>query len=278
LIPRNSGRHRSSLRDATGYMWIREFYVAREGEEPYCALVEPVDGAGYWGVARAVENLVFAPQGRDSDANTLRICGFFARYGKPGAQVESWLRDGAAHFGSGINMAQESLSRLQYGPPRGPFGLMTRYSSISHTGLACLAGVDTACLKVFIDGANRETTFSFGRWNPEEYRIGSPVDFFGSRTRFGEEFGAMEPYIFTSLEREFGVERFELFWASELPVLEAFQSAFGVTADEWVMSWARDLYGSVDRGPAVPAKAALLSFLTFGLLGGGALLMGRRKA
>jgi len=281
LIPRNTGGHPSSLKNHYGYMWTqREFYVAREGESPFCALVESVAGAGSYEMARTLNRLVFIPQDNLSDPNALRICGFFARYGVPGTQVNEWLRDGAALFGSGFNMARRSLVYLQDRGPRGPFGLITRYSSISHTGLACLAGVDSACRDIFMRGGRVGTLMWWARdWKePEEFLIDSPVDYLRSRWQSWGHLGYMDPYIFTSLEEEFGVDRFEAFWSSELPVEKAFQAAFGVPVDKWVMSWAQGLYGSVDRGPAVPLNATLLTFLTFGLFGSGALYMGRRRS
>ena len=78
------------------------------------------------------------------------------------------------------------------------------------------------------------------------------------------------------LEEEFGPERFGRFWQSPRSPSEAFEDAFGEPMDLYVMRWAKKYYDPIPRGPGVPVQATLLTFLTLGILAGGALRRGRR--
>jgi hypothetical protein len=59
-------------------------------------------------------------------------------------------------------------------------------------------------------------------------------------------------------------------------VEEAFESSFGKPVGPWAMDWAKDRFGAIDIGPAVPVSATLFSLLALGILAGGAVYAGRR--
>ena len=63
------------------------------------------------------------------------------------------------------------------------------------------------------------------------------------------------------LEHDFGEERFEQFWKSELPVEDAFETAFGIEAGEWMRQWSIHHYGPVDGGPRPSFALAGFSLL-----------------
>jgi hypothetical protein len=267
FVPRTLNGHPRAPKNRYGYRWTqREIYVAREGEEPFCALLEPVAvEGGYNGLNNTVRRLVFLPRDSVSAPNTLRICGYYARYGVPGSEIEDWLRRGGAAFASGSNIYRRSDLIRMRGNIRRLFGGLGYFYNLSAVGLGCLGGLAPACLTTFQGDSRPFQPWVRNIQGLRDKAADSPVDFLSSRWRIQGHLGGYEEYMFESLEMEFGPDRFEAFWNSEQPVLEAFQEAFGLPAEEWVMAWAQKLYGTLDRGPSVPLNASLLTFLTIGL-------------
>lgn len=278
LIPNNTDLHPSAPRTWTGGAWNRrEFFIARGSEDPFCALVEPVAREGIRDLETVVERLVFLPRNPQEKPNTLRICGYYARYGPPGEEVERWLRRGASEFASGVNR-----DGRQYLPPfqgiRGVFGRISLFTGISLRGMACLGSSEPACEAAFLlagpSGQEKSPLGSSPRFPPED----SPVDFFANRYgRMDPDFGSLDGFLLPALEEEFGPDRFRRFWKSDRPVLQAFQSAFEVPAGRWTGAWTRGYLGTVDRGPTVPLTASVISLATVGLFALAAGFTGRRR-
>ncbi|MFC1660309.1 hypothetical protein ACFL3S_02435 [Gemmatimonadota bacterium] len=276
LVPRGQSAHPAAP-DRFGFMWgLREYYVGREGEDPFCYLVNPVAEKGGSGVNYVTQNLVHIPPDSVSNPNTLRLCGFFARFGRPGPGIMAWLRDGAFRMGTGVDRGRFPQ---RAGPVRRAFGQPVRHTysqEISPRALACLGGDEEACRAAFLAPVEGFPPWGLARTDLKAYLEDSPADFLSHRWWGGGDLGWFEDFLFQDLEEEFGPERFQAFWNSGTHVEEAFLAAFGQPAGDWMMGWARRQFGKIDRGPVVPANATLFTFLTLGILAGGAVVMGRR--
>jgi hypothetical protein len=258
-------------------MWgLREYYIGGDGQAPFCYVVNPVATTGGHGVNYVARNLVFIPPDSVSSPNTLRICAWFARYGEPGPEVLAWLRDGAFRMGTGVDRGRLPGG---VGGLRGAFGRPVReyyVPDVSPRGLACLGDLPEACRAAFAAPGDGFPAWGYDRTELAAYVEGSPVDFLGLRWWGGADLGQHEQFLFQDLVEEFGPARFGAFWRSDADLEKAFESAFGVPVAQWMMTWARRHYGELQRGPGVPARASLFTFLTLGLLVGGAMYMGRR--
>jgi hypothetical protein len=278
LVPKGASSH-SEAPDRYGILWsLHEFYVAREDEDSFCYLVAPVGGAGKGssGVNWTARHLVYLPRDSVSDPNTLRLCAFFAEYGDPGARVMEWLRRGGFLFGVGVNRDQYAGGR---GPLRGVFGLRIGRSyryEVSPRALACLGDDRDACRALFLFPKEEGLSWGGRRIDQEWYLDRSAADFLVSRWGSDQDLGVFGEFVLADLEGDFGSEKFGAFWRSEKGVGEAFLEAFGEPPGEWLKSWAWRHYGEIDRGPGVPVKATFFTFLTLGILAGGAVYMGRR--
>jgi hypothetical protein len=240
--------------------------------------VEPViPGPGYNGPANVVNRLVFLPRDGVSVPNTLRICGYYARYGVPGPEVEAWLREGGAVHGSGADLLRRSLYTRAMGPLRRAFGRFNVLNRLPAVGMACLAGEEAECRHAFLGPREARTTYSFNNRSLSEVWDVSPVDFLTPRWWGRGYFGGFDQFVFQSLEAEFGPRAFQDFWNSDLPVEDAFQAAFGVPVGVWVMGWAQDIWGVDERGPGVPVRASLASLFTLGILAALGIYVGRRR-
>ncbi len=260
------------------FMAQREIMAGREGEPPFCAVIEPVPGPDPVGLAATLNRLIVQRRGTSSRPNTLRICGFFARYGPPGPHLAEWLRKGGGVFGTGADFFRYDQRTGGLPPPRQAFGRsFFRYFGSSERGLACLGGVEASCREIFFSRWTSGAYFQPRGFQEYYQDARSPVDFFGNRWYFSGHFGGLDQFLFQELEAEFGTDRFSRFWTSEFPAEDAFRQAFGLPASSWIMGWAQGHFGSIHRGPGVPVQAGVLTFLTVGLLGGAALLAGGRR-
>jgi hypothetical protein len=95
--------------------------------------------------------------------------------------------------------------------------------------------------------------------------------------RFGFPFTSRLFTLLWDLEREFGQNRFQGFWASEGTVDEAFRAAFQVPLAEWLVRWAQRGGETVPGNPVVPLNASLLSLMVLAGFAGLALWLGRRR-
>ena len=90
-------------------------------------------------------------------------------------------------------------------------------------------------------------------------------------------FGGREFGLLWDLEEEFGPERFQAFWSSELEVEQAFRAAFDTGFPEWVMAWGQERFGVSRVGATPPLQATVLSLLTIGILAATAIFRGRPR-
>jgi hypothetical protein len=74
-----------------------------------------------------------------------------------------------------------------------------------------------------------------------------------------------------------GRDRFAAFWRSPATIDSAFAGTYGLSLEQWTMSWARQ-GGEVRVGPYVRRSSVLLSLLLVVLVvGAGAMLTTRRQ-
>jgi hypothetical protein len=272
LMDFRTGTHPGVSRGYSRYNDGLEIHVGREPETPFCFLVDPVYGTGSNPWAR----MVWAPADSSAPPNPLGPCALHARYGTPGPAVFRWLAEGAYVMGIG----GPGIVRSSQSPEVGPWatlslGQRALWYEGSPEAEACLAGRVEGCRKALFDGS------FFPRWWGA-WEEDAVLDAHGTITRLPEygfslPFGGREFGLLRDLEEEFGQERFQAFWSSDLGVEEAFRSAFGVGAPEWAMAWGQARFGTSKVGATVPLEAAALSILTIGILAGVALVLGRRR-
>ncbi|MFC1791619.1 hypothetical protein ACFL0I_04040 [Gemmatimonadota bacterium] len=292
VLPMTQGRHPGILGLLAYYRTSDEFYVARGGEAPFCIIGAPFNDTsphadsvpsytGSWLLNRLgsrVRSLANIPGHSLSVPNTLKLCRYYARYGQAGPEITDWLRRGASGFGSRV-YTFDHTRQFSRGPARRSFGRVGPFSSNDPVGFGCLAGVREACEKMTMPQGAETGVFYYG--SPEldydAFLTESPVDFLENYPSNHHHLFGYEDYIFFALEEEFGPQRFGRFWTSDLPPAQAFESAFGEPFDLWMMGWARKYFDPLDRGPRLPVQATLLTFLSLGILAGGAIFMGRGR-
>lgn len=276
LMEGRTGTHPSVPNGSFDLSLDSEVYVGLEAGSPYCYLVK-----AYLGNDTALEgswaDLVWAPADSSAPPNPLGPCAFHAKYGTPGPGVFQWLADG--HYamtlgGSRFRKGREAGGEGGRAIPA--LGRRTLWSEGSPDAEACLAGKVEGCRRAL-----------FGDWVPylrawwtdpgdrivDDHGLVVPIQSFG----YFLPFGGREYGLLLDLEAEFGRQRFQAFWSSDLDVEEAFRQAFGGGFPEWVMGWGQARFGKSEVGANVPLEAALLSFLAIGVLSGAALLLGRRR-
>lgn len=262
-----------------------EVYLARGGESPYCILAAPFRGRSYGEhekyskantIASDLRYKISLPRDPRQPINLFGVCRFFARHGSPGDPMLDWLQAGASAFARNVVPADHHL-RLNGGPARGPFGKVGRswYGGSARTDL-CLSGSEESCSALILDPVVRPAGVQHREIYLGELLKDSPVDLIPRYSVVQGEMLGNQGHLLSLLEREFGAERFGIFWRSDLPVAEAFQMAFGQSLDRWTMDWLRRYVDPPARGPGVPAQATLLTLMGIGLLAGGAVRMGRR--
>jgi len=90
-------------------------------------------------------------------------------------------------------------------------------------------------------------------------------------------FGNLDDYLLADLEAEFGPDRFQRFWSSELELPEAFEAAFGVGLGEWVITWVDANMRISPAGPGMSKSAALGGILALSLFAAMAGAWARRR-
>ena len=140
---------------------------------------------------------------------------------------------------------------------------------------ACLAGKAVGCRATLFPD-----TLSVGRGG--RWRVEAVEDSEGVISRIPDygfylPFGGREFTLLRDMEEDFGPERFQTFWSSDLEVEAAFRAAFGTGFPEWIMAWGQERFGTSIVGARVPFHATLLSLLTIGAFAGAALVSGRRR-
>ena len=193
-------------------------------------------------------------------------CLYYSAFGRPGPQIEDWLRARSYHL---ANVADWD------GPPptlrllEEPNALDLVVSEMSFDALACADGRLPRC---------RSAISNDRYWQPTGLRLKAPeISGYLRRTYWPRNFLGEDRYLST-LVHDMGRARFARFWRSSAPVDSAFGLAFGESVDRWTMDWARSVVpelpplGPAPRGHAVFLSLALAAFgLTLALS-----LIGRR--
>jgi hypothetical protein len=169
-------------------------------------------------------------------------CAYYARFGRPGAAIDGWLRRG----GAALALTSPTLPPPAWHPPPPPPWL-ARLADGAASWLvdprldfpltldACLAGRRDRCAE-FVQ--SRE-----------------------SGNRVLERLGVHEEYLWTLQADDaaflsdvlvaFGPERFAGLWEAGGSLPEAFASAFGVPLADWTYGWAVERFGPARERSAV---------------------------
>lgn len=244
---------------------LEGYYFGEESGTPYCFAARSRGGPP--GDERPT-----LPYGFQSGEQSLTgVCRWIHRYGLPGQEMRAWMEgpgtataaalepfDGSAFFAT-EGPHRELRRRGAFGLPGGITALLggSRFFWILEPSRdRCLAGDAEACLETTLAGSE------------ERFERGPGV-------RHGTAFTATDTwpmwrqsqFLMTTLEREFGEERFRAFWTSDAPVPRAFQAAFGEPMDAWLLAWYDRHAEIVPPGPS-PRLAGLLGTLVVLLLAG----------
>jgi hypothetical protein len=273
LLDANLGLHSLAQRADPMSSYGRELFVSRDPEAPYCIVVDPLYPSSRH-LRSDWARMVWMSPDSSVGPNPLGPCALYGKFGMPGPEISKWLSQTEHVFGKGGRGAWESAFYPEHGVSRGPFGLRNRWYTYSPSGEACLAGDWEGCARALSEGPASRSYWRTG----QTYGSGraSPVLIQTLEVSFYPLFGGRESDLLWDLQEEYGPERFQAFWESELGVDEAFQAAFGISFPDWTMSWAQGGVGVLGAGPAVPPGATLLAFLTIAGLVALALFRGRR--
>ena len=258
-----------------GYSLEMEVHLGREPESPFCYLLTPVYGMGP-NLERSWNRMVWAPADSSAPPRPLGPCALHAKYGTPGPELLQWLAGRGYAMAVGQPRTDRVLDSWEWeGRALPALGRRTLWYGGAPEAEACLAGKVEGCwAALFQEGASGEW---IGRRQMalvmDSKRLVAPISPHG----WNMPFGGRESGLLWDLEAEFGPERFQAFWSSNLGVEEAFQLAFGSSFPDWVMKWAQDRFGVSKVGAVVPVQATFLSFLTIFVMAGVALILGRRR-
>ena len=283
-VPESQGIHPAAQEFRHDLTGGDEYYLAREGEAPYCVIAVPFyDGAAArsepWlpnPVAQRLRRFAEVSENPGHHPNTLGLCRYFVQFGQPGPLVMEWLKRGGSRFADLTN-PPEWDSFYDGGPVRGPFGkTRTGFGGVFPRPLRCLSGEREDCLGLVMDFEALPAHLGWTTIEVPGFLANSPVDFLEGYPRLEDEILTLEYDFLSAVQERFGRERFGGFWRSPLDPPAAFQEAFGESMDLWIMGWLRSRMEPSPRGPGVPLQATLFTLLALGVLAGGAVRMGRR--
>ena len=176
-------------------------------------------------------------------SRALGPCAFFAAFGLPGREIQSWLAGHGYEFAWDPDWTRPIHS--DFSEEQTTIGLwveslvdrMTRSSahyssqtawfywhSFSESG--CSAGRVDACRRFF-------------------FTEPSAPSFSPGVVQFRGFYYSTQEALLATLVREQGVDRFARFWRSPLPPEQAFNSAFTVPFAQWAPAWAKGAIGPV---------------------------------
>lgn len=242
------------------------YYFGEEEGTPYCFAVRAQGGP-------PGHDRLALPWGLDDGHVSLTgVCRWIHRYGLPEGAVRRWIEDrGAATatalrtFDGGIldNRQEGKVERRGvFGFPGGSDFLTAGRSfvwALDPLRDQCLAGRPDACVDLMLEG--RSAWASFDALEARRRRASA----FSATDRWG--LWRQDRFFLTTLEEEFGPERFRAFWTSRAPVPQAFEAAFGEPMGPWLLGWYGRSTPIVRPGPA-PRAAGVLGTLAVLLLAG----------
>lgn len=209
---------------------------------------------------------------RDSRA-ALGGCGFWKKYGPPGAGIRAWLvrtdyrlaQD--APFPAGIRTGQDRIGLHEMaeiidrtGLPVPFFMTLARRLAGEPDPAYLLTPTGARCLR----GDEAECATALHAFRPRHFG----VDF--SVRSWGFEYDLLGPDasgFLASLARERGADAFRAFWQSSAPPDSAFEAAFGEPPGQWTARWMRARYGWFGDGPGLhPLAVVSAGLLSLGLV------------
>ena len=212
---------------------------------------------------QAVVDHALRPTWRSSRAPLARgPCAFFARFGLPGPHVEEWLEEWRYSFAylADWDRDEDEDDFDRTGPDSfASVPLYGRQSPSTLNALGCAAGRADRCRQALIvDGpehyfrrSGRSTAMQEAGW------------LWGGA--FSSVFGPATNHFLSDIVREVGTGRFEEFWASDLPVEQAFASVVGRDIGGWTADWTTRRVGEYHFGPGVRFSGMLVALLFAGL-------------
>lgn len=184
-------------------------------------------------------------------------CGFYQAFGRPGPEVERWLR------GQGWQFAQMATWRgevRKWGGTRWienddyPLRLV-----IGERGYRCAVGNDAMCVDAVLQPRIRTFKISPTILTTSDFNPYTGSGYWYSRSW---SFGQRSPYLLGDMVRDLGTERFARFWQSEGDLPAAFQAATNSDLAGWARGWLHRVYHKERAGPAA-SPAAMAWALTF---------------
>jgi hypothetical protein len=224
------------------------------------------------------------------EATALGPCAYFRRFGMPSAVVSAWLAERryvpllepwwlAGRASPTASDYRRRLDRLRGSRVR-PWGTW-RYFPPLYFG--CAGGDDSACVAAVTGPPFRHHLPStwpsptVARYRDETRLHGVAMRDWGT-PGFQPFFTPPEAALLSDLVIAMGPDRFQRFWTSDAPSLEAaFKQAFGVGLADWMMGWTHDRVGVPRRSPAPQPMAAAGALLIAGACVTGAGLWASRR-
>lgn len=240
LLDRTIGRRPET---GSGGFDRSETFVGTENGHPYCLQLRIVNegDALVHTVARELAGLDHVLP----VSNSLGPCAFYLRYGVPGERVEAWLALGGAAMAQERGDEERPALRLR---SRSLLGM--RWGDRPFDIDRCYTGDAPSCDQVFEQGRSRDRVIARNLEIAEH----SPALWPGYRSGW-HQISSDDGWLLFDLEEEFGEEAFSRFWTSDEEILPAFESAFGISAGEWLVSWISQRSELDSRGPALHRAA-----------------------
>ncbi|HET7790589.1 MAG TPA: hypothetical protein VFK78_07300 [Gemmatimonadales bacterium] len=203
-------------------------------------------------------------------------CAFYAAFGRPGSEVESWLLAGQFTLGAEGDWNARRPQTAWDADLFSGIGAIEALNARATEGLppdaqACAWGERDACAQVL------HRPYQYLPVPPRLLRRGYALV---QKSRWYWS-GYNDTYWYLAdLVRDLGPERFAKFWRSPLSPESAFASAAGMPMDEWTHRWLRARHPGMRLGASASLGASLWGLLAaaLALAAGGAIATRRRVA
>ena len=180
---------------------------------------------------------------REAQAIDLGPCSLLDRFGIPGREIGRWF---ANEGGTG--------TAAHWAPsPRDPDESTLRSWDYDNVGLySCASGNDAGCRALLNRQQIRREWFG---WDyPGVYLIQSNMFRAGPET-----------HLLYDLMEQFGPEKFQRFWKSDLALEAAFERVYGMQLTAWMSGWARQFVRPAGNTRRIPLILTLIAAGSLGL-------------
>ena len=185
-------------------------------------------------------------------------CAYYAEFGMPGSAFAEWLE--VVDYQPALlpvwlrGTLHRDRSRLNRPDTRfyQPLGGIDIHS--------CIAGDRSRCLSAVTQPIPE---YAANRWYAE-LAVPRPEGIVSVYSKYRSQINPLGSHggqYLSDLLLEMGKDRFAMFWQTDSSLEESFQSAFGVSLEEWTMQWARQVYGNPPRGPVVRAGSVIFGLV-----------------